>query len=278
MIIIGEKLNSSISKTLAALRDQDEAAIIGLIKAQSAAGADYLDCNTAILGEQEEERMAWVISLILQNSKAGIMIDSQNPAVMKSALSRCEDRRVILNSVTLDDKFAEIISLAAQRGCGVVCMPVVEGDAAAEDIVDQACRLFERVTAAGVKPENVYIDAIAAAIASDDQAGKRLVEVISLLQTAAPGAHTVCGLSNISFGMPGRANLNAAMLAMAAVSGLDSVIADPVNEQMRQTLAAVKLLLGKDSYGMEYIRCMRGELLGEQPEEEDDDLDIDFTF
>lgn len=262
MIIIGEKLNSSIPKTLAAFEARDEQTVIGLITDQSRYGADYLDINTAMLGDSEANAMEWVISLALANSEKGIMIDAQNPQVVQRALDCCGDRSVIINSVTKDARFDPVISLAAERGCGLLCMP--DAKSTADEIVESAAQLVEKVQEMGVKPQNIYIDAVVAAIAADDQAGVRLLTVISALKKRLPDCHIVCGLSNISFGMPGRVRLNAALLGMAAACGMDSVIMDPLSQVMRETAAAVKLLSGEDEFGMDYIRCMRGDFDDEE--------------
>ena len=112
MILIGEKLNSSIPKTMEAFSAHDVAAVIGLIQAQADAGAEYLDVNTAICGGEELAAMLWVVALIREHSSCGIMIDTADPAVMAQAVQAAAGTPLVLNSATLTDRFDEVTALA----------------------------------------------------------------------------------------------------------------------------------------------------------------------
>ena len=48
MILIGEKLNSSIPKTMEAMEAGDEEQLVALIDSQEENGAAFLDINTAL--------------------------------------------------------------------------------------------------------------------------------------------------------------------------------------------------------------------------------------
>ncbi len=268
MIIIGEKLNSSIPKTYAAMAARDQTAIMELITAQTRAGAAYLDINTAMFLADELKMLEWVISLTAADSSVGIMIDSLNYEAVKKGLECCKGRSVIINSVTNEDKYLPTIRLAAEYGCGLVLMPQAKNTAKA--IAADAKLLMERAKENGVKAENIYIDALVQTVSADDKAGVKLLDTVRLLKAECPDCHITCGLSNISFGMPGRARLNATLLSMAAACGLDSVIADPTNDILRETVAAIDLLQGKDFYGMRFLSCMRGEMPGDFDLDEDE--------
>lgn len=256
MIVIGETLNSSIPKTYMAFDAWDEPRILAIIDAQVQAGADYLDINTAMLREQETDCMCRVIALARRHAAdVGIMIDSQNPKTVFAAMELCRDCPVILNSATMDAAFDPILALAAECGCGLVCMPEPASDA--DVIVSRGAALAEKATRMGVKADKLYMDALAASTAADDMAGRRLLDTIAGLRAALPDSHILCGISNLSFGMPNRPVLNAAGLCMAAAKGLDSVILNAANPLMQETLAAVKLLAGEDSFGLAYINQMR---------------------
>ena len=70
-----------------------------------------------------------------------------------------------------------------------------------------------------------------------------------------PGVHTICGLSNISYGMPQRKLINQNFLAMLMCAGLDSVILDPLDNKIMTTLKTIRMLMGKDSYCMDFIKA-----------------------
>ena len=82
MIIIGEKLNSSIPKTMRAYEANDEEYLLSLIKSMSEHNADYIDINTALC-EDETASMKKMIDLVCANSDAGVVIDSPDVAVLK---------------------------------------------------------------------------------------------------------------------------------------------------------------------------------------------------
>ena len=84
MIIIGEKLNSSIPSALEAMKNSEDE-IVRLIKLQSDAGADYLDINTALMTDAEYEAMERIAKLVLSESECGIMLDSPSPDVLTRA-------------------------------------------------------------------------------------------------------------------------------------------------------------------------------------------------
>lgn len=251
MIVIGEKLNSSIPSSYQAMLARDEAALIAWIGAQ--VQADYLDLNTAMFREEETDRMLWLIDLVKQHSAAGISIDSQNLSTILAAAEAASDRKLLINSVTIEQEFQPIFALAAKIHCGLVCMSL--GD----DPMAEFTVLTERAKQYGIPMQNLYLDVALASIAANDQAGREAVSRIKRCKAQFPDCHIICGLSNLSFGMPGRERLNSVMLGMAAVMGLDSVILNAMDPTMLHTLAAVRLLQGEDEYGLDYIAQMRTE-------------------
>lgn len=258
MITIGEKLNSSIPKTLEAVKERDEAYLISLIRDQFECGADYLDINTAVAG-QETENMAWLIQLVTAHSDCGIMIDSQNPETIQASLPLCTGRQVIVNSVTPSAAFEPLFPVLAEYGAGVVCMPAggVGLSQTPAQRAENAMQLCRKLTGAGIREENLYVDVMAEALATADQAGVAVLEMLHEIRRRMPLVHTVCGLSNISFGLPRRGILNRSFLAIAMANGLDSAILDVTSPSIRETLAACTALLGQDEFCMEYIRFIR---------------------
>jgi 5-methyltetrahydrofolate--homocysteine methyltransferase len=110
----------------------------------------------------------------------------------------------------------------------------------------------EKAEAAGIPREDVIIDPLAMAVSADDQAGLETIRALRLIHTTL-GVNQTLGLSNISFGLPERASINAAFLAMAVVSGLTCPIADPTAMAMRTAVSASDMLLGRDPFCMRFI-------------------------
>lgn len=127
MLKIGEKLNSSIPRTLAAMKERDDETLLQLIRDQEAGGAAYLDINTALVGETEAEELRRIVSMALRESGCGIMLDSPNAQVLARTLPAAEGRPVMVNSVTLDARYDALLPLIGETGAGVVCLPMADG-------------------------------------------------------------------------------------------------------------------------------------------------------
>lgn len=259
MIIIGEKLNSSIPRTLSALDNDNEQELITLIQKQEQAGADYLDVNTALCRGGELEKLQWVVSLICENSSCGIALDSPSPAVIATVSKTISGRSLMLNSVTLAERIDELGPLAAELGCAIVGLPIDSAamPATPEKRVENAEKLVEKLTGYGVSPDKIFIDILAETISVNSGNGRTALETILHMKKALPSVKTTCGLSNISFGLPNRIEINCAFLSAALYAGLDSAILDPSSPRIRAALAAANALSGNDEYCMDYITAMR---------------------
>ncbi|MCX7729666.1 MAG: methyltetrahydrofolate cobalamin methyltransferase, partial [Candidatus Caldatribacterium sp.] len=83
------------------------------------------------------------------------------------------------------------------------------------------------------------------------------LETLKEIKEEFPGVRTICGLSNISFGMPNRRLLNRTFLALCAGYGLDAAIIDPLDRELMSVLYAALALLGQDEFCMNYIAAYR---------------------
>lgn len=259
MIVVGEKLNSSIPKTLNAMQVWDEEYLTGLIQNQSNCGADYLDINTAICAELEQEILLKVISLVLKNSSCGIMIDSPSPSIIKEAGKICGEREIIVNSITLTQRINELLPFIRETNAGVVCLPIGKDGipATANERVENSKILIERLTGFGIPEEKIYIDILAEALSVREKNALTAFDTLCGIKKISQKVKTICGLSNVSFGLPQRKNINTAFLAIALSLGLDCAILDITAKSIQDTLLAATALLGQDEYCMNYISHMR---------------------
>jgi 5-methyltetrahydrofolate--homocysteine methyltransferase len=258
MVIIGEKLNSSIPSTLKILKEREDAAVIRLMKAQEDAGADYLDLNAALLGADELDTLRHLAELALEHTGCGIALDSPNAKVLLQAADAAKGRPLIFNSVTACERIDEVLPAAAERKAGVVALPMrrrmPENAAQRVEIAEE---LIARMTAAGVPEENQYIDCIVEALSAGDEKPRAALDAIRLIKAMHPGVHMIGGISNVSFGLPGRTQVTATFLAMAVAQGLDSAILDITSPPVKVALMAALALNGEDEFSMDYIRFMR---------------------
>ena len=178
MLKIGEKLNSSIPRTLAAMKERDDETLLQLIRDQEAGGAAYLDINTALVGETEEEELRRIVSMALRESGCGILLDSPNAQVLARTLPASEGRPVMVNSVTLDARYDALLPLIGETGAGVVCLPMADGRIPLDprQRVDNAEALANKLAAAGVPAEKIWIDVLAESIATSDCAARAALD------------------------------------------------------------------------------------------------------
>lgn len=258
MIFIGEKLNSSIPRTKAMMDRNDRDGILDLIDRQAKAGANYLDLNAAMMGEAEREWLIKLAEWTIQHSDAGIMLDSPSPEALIEAAKAVKDRPLILNSVTLAERIDALLPVAAEHKAGLVALPMASRmPETAGERVAIAGELIGKIKAAGLNGGLIYIDALVEALSAGDANPVRTLQTIRGIRDMHPDVHIIAGLSNISFGLPGRGRLNAAFAAMAICSGLDSVICDVLDGELMCSIYAAEALSGADEYSMNYIRHMR---------------------
>lgn len=258
MILIGEKLNSSIPSTLTIFENRDEAAVIGLIEKQARAGADFLDVNASVCAD-EQAALLWVLHLIKEHSACGIMIDTADTQVMAQAAKTVVGRELILNSATIDERFDAVTALARETGASLVALPIsLEGQAST---LEERCAnidlLIGKLRQAKIPDDRVYLDVLVETLATNGDSAKTAVSAIAYVAAHYPEVKTTCGLSNISFGLPRRALINSAFVSAAIFAGLSSAILDPASPAMRDALAAAKVVSGQDDFCMDYITYLR---------------------
>jgi cobalamin-dependent methionine synthase I len=262
MEIIGEKINTSRKSVDKAVRERDAAFIQDLARRQAEAGATYLDVNTGLALEPEEEAedFAWLVPLIQGVVDLPLCIDSARVQAIETAL-QLHRGQAMINSISGDPSQMEaILPLARQYRCKVIALtsskekgiPVTSADRL--EIVVEIAR---EVEGHGISLEDVYFDPLVLTLSTDQQNGLIFLETLREIKQVLPGAQTVSGLSNISFGLPKRKLINQVFLVLAAGSGLDAAILDPTDKEMMAMLRATETLLGKDPYCVQYLKAFR---------------------
>ncbi len=254
MIVIGEKLNSSIPKTMKAYEAWDEEYLLSLINNMSEHGADYIDINTALC-EDEVAAMKKMIDLVCANSDAGVVIDSPDVEVLKECASYVENgRKIMLNSINSVDDMTALLPILKERDASCICML---SHSTIEERLDFASKLVEIADKEGISREKLFFDIAVQSAATDSESALLSLATIKAVKEKFDGVKTTCGLSNASFGLPKRININSAYLTCAVYSGLDSAIMDNTNTTYEMTVKAAEVIAGRDEYCMEYITYIR---------------------
>ena len=259
MIIISEKLNSSIPSSLKIMENGTDEEIKQFIMSQVAAGASYIDLNAALC-KDEAATAKRIADIIIDNTDAGIAVDSPSATAMEEIVSHIGSRRkIIINSITVNERH-ENISLAKKYSAGIIAVLTSEKGVpeTAEERKENAEKTIKILRDNGISDDNIYIDIVAKSAAVSDTAASSALKAITLIKESFPDVHITCGLSNISFGLPQRKVLNSAFFSVAAYLGMDAPICDATAVSIRSAAAASGILSGTDEYCMEYIEEMRG--------------------
>ncbi len=258
MIIISEKLNSSIPSSLKLMESGTDEELCQFIEMQCESGAGYLDLNAAMCSD-EIKTAKRIADLIIENGECGIAVDSPSEKAMEEILAHIDGRcDVLINSITTTERIGNI-DLAVKYGAGIIAVLTDESGSpeTAEARLENADKIISRLREAGIEDEKIYIDVIAESSAVSDQAAAVALKTVKMIRDKYESVHITCGLSNISFGLPERKVLNSAFFSAAAVLGMDAPICDITSPSIKKAFAATKILLGEDDYCMEYIEEMR---------------------
>ena len=261
--IIGEKINPTGRKKLAAqLKERNFDYVRGLAKKQIEAGADILDVNVGVPGEDEVVLLPEVCKVVMEATDVPLCIDSANSEALAAALAVVPGKPLV-NSVNGEEASLEaVLPVVKEYGAAVIGL-TMDNDGIPTDPevrLSIAEKILERAAKIGIPTEDVVIDPLVLTIGADSKAGLVTLQTIERVRDTL-GVNVNLGASNVSFGLPERHTINQAFLALAIAAGATCAITDPM--KLSLTIRAVDLLRGRDDYAGRYIkhyRKMRAEI------------------
>ena len=259
MIIIGERINSSRKAISQAVEQRDTLSLAKEMKDQVAAGANMIDLNVGTFLDQESCLMEWLIDLALNTVAVPLSIDSPRAETVELALKRSQSRMVV-NSITAEtERLATHLPLIQTYHPAVIALCMDDGGLSNDPLLrcEIGLRLSGILAGSGLPEEDIYIDPLVQPLSCGAAGVKTCLETIRLLRSRAPRMRIICGLSNISYGLPGRNLINESFLSMAVLAGLDAVILNPLDTHLMSTLRAAEALAGHDEYCLGYISAYR---------------------
>jgi 5-methyltetrahydrofolate--homocysteine methyltransferase len=261
-VVIGERINPTGRRVLAAeMKDGKMDRVRADAVAQATAGAHMLDINAGIPALDEAALLVAAIKAVTEVTDIPICIDSSVIEALEAGLTAYEGKALV-NSVTAEEERMErILPLVKKHGAAVIGMANDETGISMvpEERLELARRIVERASDYGIPQEDVIIDPIAMTVAADPTCGLITLETMRLIRDRL-GNNMTCGASNVSFGLPDRATVNAAFLPLAMHSGLTCAITNPLVPEVRRAVLAGDLLLGHDEYAMRWIASFRAEV------------------
>ncbi len=255
MIIIGEKLNGSIPSVAKAIAERDADLIRERAKMQADAGADFLDVCASVEEEVEVETLKWMIDLVQEVTDTRICVDSPSPRVCVEGIKLCK-RPGLINSVSLEgDKIDTVFPVIADTEWE--CVALLCDNDGIPDSVEKRMKVFhgimEKAKEYNIAPSRLHIDPLVVTLSTDQTALTVFADCCRQIKAEYPDIHITSGLSNISYGLPVRKNINQAFMVLAMNAGMDSAIVDPTNKNMIGMIYATNALLEKDDYCLNYI-------------------------
>ena len=263
MIVVGELINASRKAVSEAILNQDAEAIQKLAMDQEAAGADYIDVNAGIFVDEEEDYLKWLVKTVQEVVNIPCCIDSPNPKAIEAALGVHKGNLpAMINSISMEtDRYQALMPIVANTDLKVValCMSDDGMPETTDQRLDIAKDLIGGLEDNGVARENIYVDPLVQPISTNHQFGVEFINSVEAIIETFPGVHTMCGLSNISFGLPNRPYLNQTFAVMAIAKGLDGLIINPLDKRMMANMIAAEALAGRDLYCGNYLKAFREE-------------------
>ena len=256
-VVIGERINPTGKKLLRrALAEGDMAYVLREAVAEAEAGAQILDVNVGVPGLDEPAVLARVVDAVQGVTDLPLQIDTADPAALERALRRYNGKALVNSVNGKRESMEAVLPLVAKYGGVVVALTLDESGIppTAEGRLAIARRILARGADFGLRPEDFVIDVLCLAASADATSGLTILEALRLVRSEL-GLPTVLGVSNISFGLPGRALVNAAFYGMALGAGLSAAIVNPLSPEMMATFRAYRALMGLDANCAEWIEA-----------------------
>ena len=258
-VIIGERINPTGRKLLAEeMRNGDFSRVERDAVAQVEAGAHMLDVNAGIPLADEPGILARTVQLVQSLVDLPLSIDSSIVEALEAGLAVYQGKALV-NSVTGEEERLErVLPLVRRHGAAVVAISNDDNGISEDPDVrfEVARRIVERAADHGIPRADVVVDPLVMPIGAMATAGRQVFRLVRRLQDEL-GVNSICGASNVSFGLPNREGINAAFLPMAMACGLTSAITNPLLPEVRRAIMAADVLNGNDGDAGRWIRAFR---------------------
>lgn len=257
-MVIGERINPTGKKKLQAeLREGSLNLARQMALDQEENGAQILDVNMGMNGIDEKEMMLRTIYEVTTTVDCPLCIDSSYVDIIEAAL-RIYPGRALINSISMEkEKMEALLPIAKKYGAMFILLPLSDAGLPEDSEEKHSIirSVMEEAIRIGLAKEDIIVDGLVATIGANPRAALECYETFAYCKNEL-GLPTVCGLSNISFGLPERSYVNTAFLTMAIANGLTMAIANPSQELLMNAAFASDLLLAKPESDLRYINRM----------------------
>lgn len=260
LVLIGERINTSVKKIRSAVKKKDAAVIKDIARKQDEAGVHYLDINCETEFFNEKEHMKWLVKIVQQETSKPLCIASQNPEVLEAGLELHKNGQPLINHVTAEkEKFKTVTSLALRYNAKIIAL--LKDDSGipqtTEEKVNIADTFISELAKRGISQKNIFVDPFVKPISTGSNAGIEVLETFRRIKEKYPGIYCLCGVSNISYGLPNRKILNHAFMVQSMAFGAEAFILNPLDNRLMGFIYASQVLLGRDQFCSEFLTAHR---------------------
>ena len=257
-LVVGERINPTGKKALQAeLREGKLDMVRRFAMEQEAAGAALLDINTGMNGIDEMAMTKEVIYEVSSTVDCPLILDTSHIDVMEEAL-RIYPGRALINSISYESaKCDAMLTLAKKYGAMFILLPLSDAglpkdNAEKTEVLE---KIYDKAMEMGIAHEDIIVDGLVTTVGANAAAGVECFDTIAYCKDVKK-LPTICGLSNISFGLPERGTVNATFLTMAMAKGMTMAIANPCQEQLMHAMFAADMLLHHPNADVTFVDKM----------------------
>jgi 5-methyltetrahydrofolate corrinoid/iron sulfur protein methyltransferase len=280
MYIIGENIHIISPRVKEALAEFNGPFFTDLARCQVEAGAQALDLNIGPRKKDGPEIMAWLLDQVCAGAPdITFSLDTTNLAAIEAGLKKLPRGRAIINSTSAEpERLEKVPAVAAQYGAKLIALTMGSGmiPVKADERVEIALeKLIPRAIESGVGVENLIIDPLVLTVSGCQEYCPECIEAVRTLKFAwDPPPMVSVGLSNVSNAVPRemRPLLNRVYMVMLMAAGVDMVIADPFDEELKEAIRIVEERDASTPLGGVYLTLYDRTL--QMGELERDDLDM----
>ncbi|MBR5252969.1 MAG: homocysteine S-methyltransferase family protein [Clostridia bacterium] len=253
--LIGERINPTGKKRFKeALRASDMDYILNEGLAQQEKGAKILDVNVGLPEIDEKKMLTDAVCALQAIIDLPLQIDTSDTDAMEAALRRYNGKAMINSVNGKAESMEAVFPLAKKYGGLIVALTLDESGIpeTAEGRVAIARRILAEAEKYGIKKKDIIFDPLAMTVSADKNAARETLSAVRMIKEEL-GCHTSLGVSNVSFGLPGRDMINGTFFALAMENGLSAAIMNPYSAEMMKAYRTYCALAGLDDNCAEYI-------------------------
>ena len=263
--VIGERINpTGKPKLKEALKTGDYYEVLDMALEQKDNGAHILDVNVGMPDIDEKHVMKQVLETISVQAKLPLCIDSSDPEVVEQALRVYPGRALVNSMSTKSEHMARLLPVIKRYQAMFILLPIGDNGIpkTGDGRIGEVKQAYKKISAAGIGKESMLVDGLVMAVSSDPKAATETLRVVKWC--TENGFYTTLGISNASFGLPERTNINTAYLIMAMANGLSAAIMNPGDKLMTDLYHAAEALIERDDEFKKYIKRFAETEISEQ--------------